>query len=198
MHLLQLRLWLLQSNPHIKPLIVDSAPTVGNERGFRFMLATHNCVAVCCSVLQRVAACHALREDFASCLPHATALQCVAVCCSVSHNARIFATHNSVAECCKVLQSVAECCRVSLGVVLCHAMREDLASCLPHARISQNVAERCRASHRVAVCHTLCEDLPHTTVPVEINKSRIYSDFPKEIYSVNALLRKYCTVGRLL
>jgi len=48
------------------------------------------CVAVCCSVLQRVAAC-------------CSVLQCVAVCCSVLQR---------VAACCSVLQCVAVCCSV--------------------------------------------------------------------------------------
>jgi len=55
------------------------------------------CVAVCCSVLQRVAVC-------------CSVLQCVAVCCSVLQ---------CVAVCCSVLQCVAVCCRVTQSVAVC-------------------------------------------------------------------------------
>jgi len=51
-------------------------------------------VAVCCSVLQHVAAC-------------CSVLQCVAVCCNVLHRVQC------VASCSSVLQCVAVCCSLS-------------------------------------------------------------------------------------
>jgi len=60
------------------------------------------CVAVCCSVLQRVARRLYVSKTHMS-LQGAGVLQCVAVCCSVLQ---------CVAACCSVLQRVAACCSV--------------------------------------------------------------------------------------
>ena len=69
------------------------------------------CVAVCCSVSQRVAVCHSM-------------LQCVTVCCSVSQCVAVcvhlfgkesFGHTNDddfVGVCCSVSQCVAVCCSV--------------------------------------------------------------------------------------
>ena len=58
----------------------------------------HTMHAVCCSVLQRVAACCSVLQCVVVCC---SVLQCVAMCCSVLQ---------CVAVCCSVLQCVAVCC----------------------------------------------------------------------------------------
>jgi len=83
-------------------------------------------VAVCCSVLQRVAVrCSALQREM-HIVGHALLLQCVAVCCSVSQ---------CVAVCRSVSQRVALCCSVLqrethvVGHELCRASQRGLAAC---------------------------------------------------------------------
>jgi len=67
------------------------------------------CIAVCCSVLQRVAACFNVLQCVAvSCSVCCSALQCVVVCCSVLQHVAC------VAVCCSVSQCVAACCIFSL------------------------------------------------------------------------------------
>ena len=72
------------------------------------------CVAVCCSVLQRVAG-------------YCSMLQCVAVCQCVTQNSNHWSSRSEtshlsvmqgVAQCCSVLQGVAVCCRVLQCVAL--------------------------------------------------------------------------------
>ena len=71
------------------------------------------CVAVCVSVLQRVAIC-CLYTD-----PIVPVLQCVVVCCSVLQ---------CVAECCSVLQCAAVCCSVLQCVAVCCIALQSIAS----------------------------------------------------------------------
>jgi len=71
----------------------------------RGLVATLQCVEVCCcvlccSMLQYVAVCCSVLQCVAVCC---NVLQCIAVCCSVLQ---------CVAVSCSVLQSVAECCSV--------------------------------------------------------------------------------------
>jgi len=70
---------------------------------------THQCVAVCCSVLQCVAVCCSVLQD---CLTKkfARLKWRVAVCCSVLH---------CVAACCSVMRRVAVCCSVLQCVAVC-------------------------------------------------------------------------------
>ena len=74
------------------------------------------CVAVCCSVLQRVAVCSTARSSFGDTLASADdwgmvrGLQCGAVCCSVL---------KCGAVCCSVLQCVAVCWCVMRCVAVC-------------------------------------------------------------------------------
>jgi len=93
------------------------------------------CVAVWCSVLQRVAACcsvstlrlkrvtlvNTVRESVAVCC---SVLQCVAVCCSVStlrvkRGTLINTVHESVAVVCSVLQCVTVCYSALQCVAVC-------------------------------------------------------------------------------
>jgi len=93
------------------------------------------CVAVWCSVLQRVAACcsvstlrlkrvtlvNTVRESVAVCC---CVLQCVAVCCSVStlrvkRGTLINTVHESVAVVCSVLQCVTVCYSALQCVAVC-------------------------------------------------------------------------------
>jgi len=69
------------------------------------------CVAVCCSVLQRFDMC--LFKVMCVAV-RCSVLQCVAVCCSVSVEGKIAASVGSGVECCSVLQCVAVCCSVSV------------------------------------------------------------------------------------
>ena len=62
------------------------------------------CVAVCCSVLQRVVVC-------------CSVLQCVEVCCSVLQRVVVcYSLLQCVAVCCSVLQYVTACCSVLQSV----------------------------------------------------------------------------------
>ena len=76
------------------------------------------CVAVCCSVLQRVAVC-------------CSSLQCVAVCCSALH---------CIAVCCSVLQCVAVCCSVLQCVAVCCSVLQCVAV---HCSVLQCAAVCC-------------------------------------------------------
>jgi len=93
------------------------------------------CVAVCCSVLQRVTdggvrLCHMCART----LLHCSVLQCVAVCCSVLQ---------FVAVCCSVLQRVTDG-----GVRVCHMC----ARTLLHCSVLQCVAVCYSVLQCVAVC----------------------------------------------
>jgi len=68
------------------------------------------CVAVCCSVLQRAVACLDCPPKVATDI---IVLQCVAVCCSVLQCVSMHCSAlQCVAVCCSVLPCVAVCCHV--------------------------------------------------------------------------------------
>ena len=89
---------------------IQTATTMGTDRPrslSRPRTAVNQCVATCCSVLQRAAAC-------------CSVLQRVVACCSVLQR---------VAACCSVLQCVAACCRVLQCVVVCCIELQRVAAC---------------------------------------------------------------------
>ena len=71
---------------------------------------------MCCSVLQRVAACCSVSQKRTANLPEGLHVSCVAVCCNVLQ---------CVAVCCSVLQ----CLAVSCSVLQCN-MLQCVAVCL--------------------------------------------------------------------
>ena len=101
---------------------VHECATSWNKSGSRHIRMTHRvtshiCVAVCCSVLQRVAVCCSVLQCVAA---FCNVLQCVAVCCSVLQcvtyewviESRHMYVLQCVAVCCSVLQCAAICCSV--------------------------------------------------------------------------------------
>jgi len=87
---------------------------------WQFYYEVLQCVAVCCSVLQRVAVCRSVPWCVAVCC---SVLQCVAVYCSVSQ---------CVAECCSELHFVIVCGSVLQCVAVCHIVLNTIY-CLKHA-----------------------------------------------------------------
>jgi len=68
------------------------------------------CVAVYCSVLQRIAVCCSVLQCAAV---YCSVLQCIAVCCSVLQCVAVWCSVlQCVVACCSVLQCVAVCCSV--------------------------------------------------------------------------------------
>ena len=124
------------------------------------------CVAVCCSVLQRVAlnilstitGAHAVEN---ACIVCCSVLQCVAVCCSVLQCVAVCCSactitgahtiENAYMMCCSVMQCVAVCCSVLQCVAVCCSTYT-----ITWARTVENVwIVCCSALQRVAVKYTL-------------------------------------------
>jgi len=142
-----------------------------------FLLARHDgrkCVAVCCSVLQRVAVCCSAwqcqtPDASHSCLQtqqsavSCSVLQCVAVCCSVLQcmavsdarrltllpaNTAISSELQCVAVCCSVMQCVAVCC----SVLQCVAVHGSVRRPMPHTLAC--TPRRAEAQHTATLQHT--------------------------------------------
>ena len=113
--------------------------------------------AVCCSVLQCVAA----SQCVAVCC---SVLQCVAVCCSVSlHGTRIRSVLQRFAVCCSVSHCVAVCCSLSLhgtrvcwNATRCHVQRTAThCSTLQHTATQHWNATTYHVKHTATHCNTL-------------------------------------------
>jgi len=125
-------------------------------------------LAVCCSVLQRVAVCcnvlqcRSRSEGYLAYQSRllqsvcCSVLQCFAVCCSVLQCVSVCCSVlQCVAVCCSVLQNVAVCCSVLQRV----AVRES-ALCEHFSKVSSIIIWQ-----RVAVCVAVCcSILQHTRV----------------------------------
>ena len=97
------------------------------------------CVAVCCSVLQRVAVCCSVLQCVAVCIP---------VCCSV-YCSMLLCVLQCVAECCSILQSVAMCSRMLQCIAVCCSVLQCVAVC---CSVLQCVAVCCSVLQYTAEC----------------------------------------------
>jgi len=87
---------------HTATHVNQVAFSFARSRSRHWMIISVQCVAACCSVLQRVA----VRFSVLQCVAmHCSVLQCIGMCCSVLQ---------CVAVCCSVLQCVAVCCSVAV------------------------------------------------------------------------------------
>jgi len=109
------------------------------------------CVALCCSVLQRIAVwevryrCHDPSGCFgATVAVWCSVLQCVAVCCCVRGTSSVPPSLDTL--CCSVLQSVAACCS---GL---QCARYVFSATIPRDVVLQCVAVCCSVLQCVAVC----------------------------------------------
>jgi len=121
-------------------------------------------VAMCCSVLQRVAVCCSTLQCVAVCC---SVLQCVAVCCSVLQSAYLVVMDDRksvstssvlqcVAVCCSALQCVAvRCSALQLAYLVVMDDRESVSIsslCCPCAILSTNGSEVRPGCQKVCVC----------------------------------------------
>ena len=122
------------------------------------------CVAVWCSVLQRVAVRCSVSQSVAVCC---SVLQCVAECCSLLQRVVVCGSvSQSVAVRCSVFQCVALCCTVLHCVALCCSVLHCVAGnrpvdwrleFSPIFSVLQRVAVCCSVLHYVALCCTVLQ-----------------------------------------